>query len=411
MSCITRCIRIANEGISALLANKVRTFFMMAGTIAGIAALTIIMSIGKGVEKKVMTRVAGFGTNVIMVTAGGGKGFSPPQEGITTLRMEDAGAIRAQVQGVEIVSPFAIKRDMSVKSGSSQTQTTVMAGEPSFHDAWGWYTTEGDPITDEDEATMARVCVLGKNLVKDLFGKERASASSVIGEYVQINNIRFKVKGVLEGRGISPMGDDFDSRLLIPLSTGLRRTFNQDYITNIRVKVKDPGQLAPLGDEIRKLLHERHHITPPREDDFAIFSAAEIAKMARGVSRTLTILLIALAGLSLLVGGVVLMNILLMSVSERTKEIGLRRALGATREDILWQFLAESLAVTFLGMFLGGLFGLGVCLILGRFTKVPMALSWEPFALAIVFSCMVGIFFGNQPARRASRLHPVEALR
>lgn len=404
-----RSIRIASEGMIALLANKLRTFFMMAGTIAGIAALIIIMSIGKGVENKVMKRVAGFGYDVIMVTAGGGKGFSPPQEGITTLRMEDAEAIRAQIRGTEVVSPFAIKRNMSVKSGSRQTQTIVMAGEPSYHTAWVWYTTEGDPITDEDEATLARVCILGKNLVNDLFGTE--SAGSVIGEYVQINNIRFKVKGVLESRGVSPMGDDFDSRLLIPLSTGLRRTFNQDYITNIRVKVQDPGQLAPMGDEIRKLLHERHHITPPQEDDFAIFSAAEIAKMARGVSRTLTILLVALAGLSLLVGGVVLMNILLMSVSERTKEIGLRRALGATREDILWQFLAESLTVTFLGMVLGELFGLGVCLILGRFTKVPMALSWEPFALGLVFSCMVGIFFGNQPARRASRLHPVEALR
>ncbi|MEW5803504.1 MAG: ABC transporter permease [bacterium] len=409
-----RSIRIAREGMSALWANKLRTFFMTAGTIAGIAALTIIMSIGKGVEKKVAKRVASFGYDVIMVTAGGGKGFSPPQEGITTLRMEDAEAIREQVQGIEIVSPFAIKRDMAVKSGSNrqsasdQTQTIVMAGEPSFHKAWGWY-PEGDPITDEDEATMARVCVLGKNLVRDLFGTE--NAGSVIGEYIQINNIRFKVKGILETRGQSPMGDDFDSRLLIPLSTGLRRTFNQDYITNIRVKVKDPGQLVPLGDEIRNLLHERHHITPPQEDDFAIFSAAEIAKMARGVGRTLTILLVALAGLSLLVGGVVLMNILLISVGERTKEIGLRRALGATRKDILWQFLAESLAVTFLGMVLGGSFGLGVCLFLGKFTKVPMALSWEPFALGLFFAFIVGILFGNQPARAASRLHPVEALR
>lgn len=400
-------MRIAGEGVRALLANKLRTFFMMAGTIAGIAALIIIMSIGKGVEKKVMKRVSGFGTDVIMVTAGGGKGFSPPQEGITTLRMEDAEAIRAQVQGV--IAPFAVKRDVAVKSGSSQTQTTVVAGEPSFHEAWGWYTIEGDPLAAEDVATLARVCVLGKNLVKDLFGTE--NASSVIGEYVQINNIRFKVKGVLESRGQTPMGDDFDSRLLIPLSTGLRRTFNQDYITNIRIKVKDTGQLVPMGNQIRELLHERHHITPPQEDDFAIFSAAEIAKMARGVSRTLTILLIALAGLSLLVGGVVLMNILLISVGERTKEIGLRRAVGAGRRDILWQFLAESLAVTFLGMLLGSSFGLGVCLILGKFTKVPMVVSWEPFALAIAFACLVGLFFGVQPARRASRLHPVEALR
>jgi len=401
-----RVLRIAAEGARSLGANKLRTFFMMAGTIVGIAALTVIMAIGEGTEKRVMKRVTSFGTHAIMVTAGGGKGFSPPQEGITTLRLDDAEAIRTQVSGIGIVSPFAIRRGMSLKAGAQQIQATVMAVEPDWHDAWEWYATEGDPIASEDMATMARVVVIGTTVVRELFGQQ-----SPRGETLQIANIRFRVKGVLESRGTSPMGDDFDRRVIIPLTTGLRRVFNQDHITNIRVKVRNTRQLVPIADQIRQLLHERHHITPPQEDDFAIFSAAEVAKMARGISGTLTLLLSALAGLSLIVGGVVLMNILLISVGERTKEIGLRRALGATRRDVFLQFLTESLTVTFVGMLAGAGLGWAAGIALARLTPLSPVLSWQPLALAVAFALLVGTLFGVQPARRAARLHPVEALR
>jgi len=401
-----RILRIAKEGARALAANKLRTFFMMAGTIIGIAALTVIMAVGKGTEKKVMKRVNAFGTHAIMITAGGGKGFSPPQEGITTLRLEDAEAIGTQIGGVDVVAPFAVKRGMSIKAGVNQVQTTVMAVAPEWHDAWEWYAADGEPITAEDTAAMSRVCLLGTLTAKDLFGDQNP-----IGEYIQIGDVRFKVKGILQERGVSPMGDEFDRRLVIPLTTGLRRLFNQDHITNIRVKVKDSGGIESIATEVRQLLHERHHITPPREDDFAIFSAADIAKMARGISGTLTYLLGALAGLSLLVGGIVLMNILLISVGERIKEIGLRRAVGATRRDVFSQFLTESLAVTISGMVLGSVLGWAVSIILARVTQFPVVISWEPFALALGFAMIVGVFFGVQPARRAARLKPVEALR
>jgi putative ABC transport system permease protein len=281
-----------------------------------------------------------------------------------------------------------------------------MASPPEWHDAWEWYADEGETITSEDTSAMARVCLLGKFIARDLFGEQNP-----IGEYVQIENVRFKVKGILQERGVSPMGDEFDRRMVIPLTTGLRRLYNQDHITNIRVKVKNPSEIESIAGEIRQLLHERHHITPPREDDFAIFSAADIAKMARGISGTLTYLLGALAGLSLLVGGIVLMNILLISVGERTKEIGLRRAMGATRRDVFIQFLTESLAVTISGMMLGSVLGWGISIILARATQFPVVISWEPFALALGFALIVGVFFGVQPARRAARLKPVEALR
>lgn len=400
-----RSSRIIKEGVQSLGANKLRTFFMMAGTIVGIAALTVIMAMGKGTEQSVMKKVNSFGIKAIMVTAGGGKGFSPPQEGITTLRLEDLEAVRNQVQGIELLSPGVIKRGSSIKVGTAQTQATVFAVEPDWYDAWEWQVASGDPINAEDMTTMARTCNLGTTLSRTLFG-----GADPIGEYIQIGATRFLVKGLLESRGTSPSGGDMDNRVLIPLTTGMRRLLNVDYLSTIRVVVKDTKDLVAIGDEIRKILHERHHITPPQEDDFAIVTAADIAKAARGISGTLSILLIALASLSLIVGGIVLMNILLISVSERVKEIGLRRALGATQTDIFMQFLAESLAITLLGMLFGCLVGWGASLLIGIFAKAPVIISWEPFALAVVFSLMVGLFFGIQPARRAARLKPVEAL-
>jgi putative ABC transport system permease protein len=401
-----RVTRIAAEGARALASQKLRTFFMMAGTMVGIAALVVIVAVGQGTEERVMKRVTSFGTHAIMVTAGGGKGFSPPQEGITTLTVADADAIRSEVQGIDVAAPFVVKRAMLVQAGSAQAQTIIVAIGPEWHDAWEWYVKDGDPITQEDTATMARTCLLGANIAKELFGDQ-----DPIGEYVQVGNVRFRVKGVLEPRGTDPMGNDFDSRMAIPITTGLRRVFNQDYISNVRVKVHDPGQLVPISNEIRKLLHERHHITPPEEDDFAVFSAAEVAKQARGIAGTLTLLLSALAALSLLVGGVVLMNILLISVGERTKEIGLRRALGASRRDVFLQFLTESLAVTISGMVLGSGLGLAVSSLLSAFTPLSGVISWQPFALALAFAIIVGTAFGVAPARRAANLSPVEALR
>ena len=400
-----RTRRIVGQGIQALGTNKVRTFFMMAGTIVGIAALTVIMAVGKGTENKVMKRINSFGPRALMLIAGGGKDLPPPDFNVTTLEIEDADAVRNTVKDVEAATPAAFKR-MPIKAGDAQTRAMVFAVEPDWHDAWDWYVAEGDPIGADDVATMARVCVIGRTLSHDLFG-----TLSPIGEYLQIQNVRFRIQGVLERKGTSPMGTDFDNRVLIPLTTGLRRVFNQDHITYVRIKVKDLDHIDSVKKEVRQLIHDRHHITPPQEDDFRIVSAKAVGDLARGTSGTLSILLIALSCLSLVVGGVVLMNILLISVGERRKEIGLRRAVGATRRDILSQFLIESLAVTCSGMVLGSGLGAIITLVLKQTTKLPVALSWEPFALGLAFALLVGTFFGVQPARKAASLNPVDSIR
>lgn len=402
-----RRLRTAREGINSLAANKLRTFFMMAGTIVGIAALTVIMAIGKGTEKQVMKRVESFGPRAMMLVAGGGKTIGPPDSSVTTLTLSDVRAIREEIPDLEFVTPQAWQTAATLRQDANQIQATMWGVEPQWHDAWNWYPAQGDGITDEDVATMARVCVLGSSVKRDLFGD-----ADPIGQSLYINKVSVTVKGVLERRGTSGGGGgDFDNRILLPITTAMRRVLNVDYIGGIRIITKDSALMAEQSEQIVRLVRERHRITPPAEDDFRITTPMAIAEVARGTSRTLSLLLMALAGLSLLVGGVVLMNILLISVAERTKEIGLRRAVGATRRDIFAQFLTESLGVTFLGMLLGSGLGWGVSLAIGKLTPLAAVISWEPFALAIGFALLVGVFFGVQPARRAARLHPVEALR
>ena len=403
-----RILRNTGEGLHSLGLNKLRTFFMMAGTIVGVAALVVIMAIGKGTERKVMKRVQNFGPRAIMLIAGGGKDMPPPDMTVTTLELEDAEAIRNQIDGLEIVTPQAWRFDMDLKHENYQTQSVVWGVEPQWHDAWKWPAVEGEGITSDDVATMARVCVIGSAVKRDLFGGQNP-----IGKELYCNKVRLTVKGVLEHRGVAGMGgvNEFDNRIIIPITTAMRRVMNVDHVGAIRIITKDPDRMPQQVEQVRALIHERHHITPPQEDDFRLISPMVIAEMVRGTSGTISMLLVALAALSLLVGGVVLMNILLISVAERTGEIGLRRALGATRRDIFVQFLTESLAVTLIGMIVGSLLGYGVSVLLPRFTPIMAIPSWEPLALALAFALLVGTFFGVQPARRAARLRPVEALR
>ncbi|TWU37832.1 Macrolide export ATP-binding/permease protein MacB [Novipirellula aureliae] len=402
-----RMLRIAGEGVNSLAANKVRTFLMMAGTIVGIAALTVIMSIGKGTEKKIMKQVDNFGPTAMMVIAGGGRALPPPDTSVTTLTLADAEAIREQVDGVRTVAPQAWQFDVNLKYQANQIQSVVWGVEPNWHSAWAWDVAQGDGITDQDVATMSRVCVIGDSVGRDLF-----AGTDPVGKSLYINKVSLTVKGVLERRGTAGGGGgDFDNRIVIPITTAMRRVMNVDHIGAIRVVSEDASLMAQQAEQIEQIIRSRHHITPAVEDDFRIVTPTIIAELARGTSRTFSILLIALAALSLLVGGIVLMNIMLISVAERTNEIGLRRALGATRSDVFVQFLTESLSVTFLGMLLGSLLGAAVAIGIAKLTPLPAMVTWQPFALSIAFALLVGTVSGVQPAWRAARLSPVEALR
>ncbi|MEA1997036.1 MAG: ABC transporter permease [Gemmatimonadota bacterium] len=402
-----RALRVSAEGARSLSARKLNTFFMMAGTIVGIAALIVIMAVGSGTESKVMKRVENFGPRAMMLIAGGAKSLPPPDVTVTTLTLEDAEAVRDEIENLELAVPMAWKIRMNLKRGTNQARAVVWGVEPEWHESYNWYPAAGEPIEAQDVATLARVCVIGQTVREELFDPDE----DPVGKRIFINRVGLFVKGVLESRGVSPGGRDFDNRIILPITTAMRRVMNVDYLGGIRIISEDPSFIPEQAEAIRELIHRRHHITPPQEDDFNVITPTIIAELAGGISRTLFVLLIVLASLSLIIGGVVMMNIQLVSVAARTGEIGLRRALGASRRDIFIQFLLESLAVTLLGMLMGSAVGLGLAASLAKFTQLPVIVSWQPFVVSVLFALLIGTFFGVQPARGAARLHPVEALR
>jgi putative ABC transport system permease protein len=370
--------------------------------------LTTVVGLAGGVERRIVEIMSMFGPRSIIIFAGGGTIEGPPSRttSTTTLKVEDAAALRERFAGTAVVSAGIPMEGTPVKAGDQNALTMVSAYDPDFPQAADWGVTAGDPIDLDDERQMARVCVLGTTAARNLFGDK-----DPVGQRLLINHVQFTVKGVLEEKGASAVGFDMDDRVWIPLSTGMHRLFHLTSVRSIRIKVKEGEDVAEVAEEVKGILRERHHITPPEEDDFRMLTPGYIAERAHSMALTAELVGGVLAVIALLVGGVVLMNILLLTVSERVPEIGLKRAFGARQADIFLEFLSEALIVSLMGMAMGVLLGLvPVFLIPKLFPMIPMAVTWQTFAWAAVFSLSVGLVFGVQPARRAARLDPVEAL-
>lgn len=398
--------RIIHTALKGLSKYKMRTFLMMLGIVIGIATLTVIVSMSKGAQKKVAKSMESFGPKAVMVAAGGGKMFGPPDDKVTTLTLEDADAIKESIPDVKHIAPFTVNLEQSIIYGNRNSMAPVVGVTPEFADAWQWYAEKGDFISDEDNASLSKNCMLGQTVVKELFGDQ-----DPIGETIRVNNTNFKVIGVLTKRGTSPMGMDMDRRVMVPLATAMRRLYNISHVGMIRLYIDDPSRLGEVSKNVISILKERHHITPPQEDDFRVTNTMAMAHMAKGVSKTLTTFLGLLSLVSLGVGGIVIANIMFISVNERKREIGIRRAFGATSKDIMKQFLAEALFVTVSGGIAGTVLGVLLSFGIANVKKMPALISWEPFALAVVFSTAVGIIAGIQPAKRAAAMDPVEAIR
>lgn len=388
--------------------NKMRTFLMMLGIIIGITTLTVIVSVGKGASAKMMKTIKNVGTNAIMVFAGGGKVMGPPDEKTNTLTLEDAQSIMQEIKGIRSMDTALVRLGRTVKYEDSNTNTVIYGGTTNYGDAWDWAVESGDFFTEEDMTSMARVAVLGKTVVRELYG-----SADPIGTNIKIENVNFKVVGVLAPRGTSPMGMDMDSRIVIPYTTASRRVFNTPYISLIRMAAVEPGRVEKIETEVAALLKDRHHIQSGFPEDFRVRGASSISKMAKGMMGTLNLFLGLVSLISLVVGGIVVMNIMLISVGERVKEIGLRRALGAKAADIRNQFLVESSLVTVIGGFIGVLTGLALAVLLPVLSrgKMPAMPSWEPFVLGFLFSAAVGLLAGIHPARKAAAMDPVDALK
>ncbi len=380
---------------------------MIAAIFIGIASLTVVICISQGTKQRVMMLVSRHGLDALMIRPGSGKKTSAPSgdRSIVSLLQDDARAIEASVQNVLRVAPVQNQRGMDVKYKEKLIATTVFGVTPAWAEVRGFGASEGAFISAEDMMLNSRVCLLGRTAKKSLFGD-----ADPLGQTIRIRNVAFIVKGVLIEKGASVSGKDRDDRIVIPLSTASKRLFAQAYLNQIVVQARDVRVIHKTAKDIQTLLRKRHGLRPGVIDDFSIREPKELADMASGTSATLTALLLAMAGISMLVGGLVIMNIMLISVSERRAEIGLRRAVGARKRDITSQMLIECLSVSLAGGLLGVLFGVGITTVLSLAGIAAGKAGWLPFAVSVVCCSAIAIAFGIYPAKKAASINPIAAL-
>lgn len=393
--------------LKALLAHKMRTFLASLGILIGIASVIVMVAIGKGSQKEVMDVIAGMGENLITVNAGEMKrrgGRLRLTGNVTTLTVRDANRIMDEIGEVESVAPFEEKR-MVTKFGNNSTETTIAGSTFDFSIIRDYRLQSGDFFSERDAKTANRVAIIGVTAVKNLFGEE-----DPLGQTIKVHFMPFKVIGVFEPKGVDTNGLDQDDLILIPLSTYMRRIVNQTFISRIFVKASSRKNIAIASEKIRELLRESHKLTDERNDDFTLVTQLDIEDMKKETTEMFTKLIVGVAAISLLVGGIGILAVMLISVKERTREIGIRRAVGATRKDIVRQFLYESLIIGFLGGGLGVALGVGLTLGLTHWGDWTLILDSNSIWAASWACAGIGVLFGVFPAIKASKLDPMEAL-
>jgi putative ABC transport system permease protein len=381
-----------------------RSFLTTLGVIIGVAAVITMVTLGSGATRQVTSEIEGLGSNLVMIVPGsgmrmGGQAVSKPFES------DDADAIRDQIANVVAVSPSSQKRIVAVHGNQNwATSVTGIAGE--YFEVFDWKFTEGRSLTEGEVRSGASSCVIGETVRTELFG-----AQSPIGESIRLGNVSCRVVGLLEAKGQSSFGTDQDDLVLVPLRTFQRRITGNTDVALIALSVREGALLNRVKSDVTYLLRERRRISAGEDDDFSVRDMTEIADMLTSTTTIMTMLLGAVAGVSLLVGGIGIMNIMLVSVTERTREIGIRLAIGARRRDVLMQFLVEAVVLASLGGSIGVILALMASWLLAGMMGIPFTPDASIVFLSFVFSAVVGVAFGYFPARRAATLNPIEALR
>lgn len=393
--------------LTALARNKLRSSLTMLGIIIGVGAVIATVSIGQGAEAMIQEGIQSMGTNVVFIGSGnmraGGMrmGFGQTK----TLVVEDMYAVLREIPLIKEAAPLVSNR-VQVVYGNQNWNTNVQGTTPNYFGIRKWGVTSGTIFTQDEVESAANVCIIGTTVAKYLFGEEDPT-----GKIIRIRNLPFRVVGLLESKGQGAMGDDQDDRIFAPYTTVQRKISGITWIQNISASAVTPEASIAAVPAIESLLRERHRIPAGGEDDFFVRTQSETADLYRQTSQVMTWLLGSVAAVSLIVGGIGIMNIMLVSVTERTREIGVRMAVGATESDVQQQFLVEALTLTIMGGLVGILAGLGGAAMISNLLSWPTLVSPTAMAVAGVVSAGIGIFFGYYPARKAAQLDPIEALR
>jgi putative ABC transport system permease protein len=393
--------------LRSIFKNKMRSFLTSLGVIIGVCSVIVMVGVGSGSQKKIEDSISSLGTNLIMVFPNHARygGVHTARGSIQSLQVDDPVFLEEHGEYL-LAASGSVSTRQQVVGGVSNWNTTVMGVSPSYLTIKSWEVESGTFFDAGDDKTKKAVCVLGKTVAEALFPDTDA-----VGQQLRISNKPFKVIGVLSTKGETAMGNDQDDVILAPINTVLTRLRGRTYINQILVSAISEKAIPEAQHEIAELMRQKHGISYGEDDDFMVRTQTEITDMASETSRTLTLLLAAIAGVSLVVGGIGIMNIMLVSVTERTREIGIRLAIGAKSKDVLSQFLYEAITLSLAGGFLGIVLAFGISFVMNRFTAIDTVINPQIVIIAALFSGAVGIFFGYYPARKAARMNPIDALR
>jgi putative ABC transport system permease protein len=393
--------------LRALPRNKMRSMLTALGIIIGVASVVAMVAVGNGAQARITSQVSALGQNLLTVFAGSKKsgGVNSGLGSASAITLADAEAIQREVPDVAAVSPEVSVTAQAIANGRNWS-TTVVGESPDYLKIRDWKLAAGSMFNQSDIRSAAKIAVIGSKTANELFGP-----LNPVGQSVRIKNIPFTIVGLLESKGAGMGGANQDDRILIPYTTAMKRLTGDRYLRSVNVEIRSADRMDIAQQQITSLLHQRHRLTSDQSDDFNIFNQKEIADTVNSISKIITLLLGSIAGISLVVGGIGIMNIMLVSVTERTREIGIRIAVGAQPGDIRLQFLIEAVTLSLLGGLIGVLCGVGASHLVGIFTDFKAVVSSGSIILAFGVSSVIGIFFGFYPAHKAAALDPIVALR